>query len=221
MKNLIFLVILLWVTLCSYGQGWGGFITNHWPLMPNVGDTINIEYVTYFPINAPNGKSCGMFTGNIDTVINSKAKLTTFFDICYVTGSPTGCLRDDTIQFIYSSSNIDSIMLIWNLRGTLCLPISQRYIDTSFITFNITSNKKIKREKLFSHYPNPVNDYIHLEYPQNVIVLETQLWNTSGQQLPDPPTEGNKINLKGYESGIYFLRIESNQGAEVLKVVKQ
>jgi hypothetical protein len=69
-------------------------------------------------------------------------------------------------------------------------------------------------------YPNPVSDRITVEYPG---MRNISLVNMQGRQilvLEFPPSENKVIDLSFVEPGIYFLRIDSEHGTEIRKIIK-
>ncbi|WP_271423665.1 T9SS type A sorting domain-containing protein [Aequorivita sinensis] len=80
-------------------------------------------------------------------------------------------------------------------------------------------------EKLFSIYPNPVNEVLVLNGTKNISNLKTQIYSTEGKILNTQHIDFNKqttINVSNLSSGIYFLNIEDESGrVEVKKFVKQ
>jgi hypothetical protein len=218
MKALFTLLLITSLHLTSFGQN--GSLAQYWPTNITIGDTLNIDYYTGLPTFDSNGKSCGVLLGYDDTLINTTVELVVNFDMCFTFTPPGGCFRRDTAQYVINH-NIDTIKFIWNHRGTICVPFPPRNRDTAYIYFNTTSINENEGKKLFSFHPNPVKDFIQLDFPKGLTIQQIQLWNLNGQQMPSPILEGNKLNFERYKAGVYFLSIESNLGTEVLKLIKE
>ncbi len=65
--------------------------------------------------------------------------------------------------------------------------------------------------------PNPTNNFIRINAPQ---ISKVELFTINGQKVLE--TESQNINLMGYESGIYVLKVYSaDKSVKVFKIVKQ
>jgi polyhydroxybutyrate depolymerase len=72
---------------------------------------------------------------------------------------------------------------------------------------------------LISVYPNPVKDYLAIQY--SGIIKGIEIYDLTGkrvcsQQLPD-----HSISLSGIGSGTYFLKIETDSGAAFKMIIKE
>lgn len=67
-------------------------------------------------------------------------------------------------------------------------------------------------------YPNPTNG---LTLVQAEGIRQVTVFTLTGQQVLDLQTEGNEVllDLEGRESGVYFVRIHTNRGVDVRKLV--
>jgi len=90
------------------------------------------------------------------------------------------------------------------------------YLDLSYVN----SVNEIGFENA-SVYPNPTNGEITLDYGETE-VESIGLYDAYGKQLKVIPTDSNgeiTIDLK-YPSGIYFLKLKSENSMRVFKIVK-
>ena len=70
-------------------------------------------------------------------------------------------------------------------------------------------------------YPNPARDFVKLSairYQLSVV----RIYNYLGILIEEIDVDSNEveINTSGYNSGVYFINIETNKGKVVCKVVK-
>ena len=72
----------------------------------------------------------------------------------------------------------------------------------------------------FGLYPNPVNDYLNIKGNINSI-KEINIFSINGQHIKQIHKNFNVINLKVLEASIYFVRIETGNGFETLKIIKK
>lgn len=66
-------------------------------------------------------------------------------------------------------------------------------------------------------YPNPANDKLHIETDENV--YEINIYNINGQRV-NKSTSQRVIDVAGLKSGIYFIKIETDNGNIVRKFIK-
>ena len=106
------------------------------------------------------------------------------------------------------------------------LPYSRWYVAADFIySEDCSLGTNDINEKLFSIYPNPVNEVLVLNGTKNISNLKTQIYSTEGKILNTQHIDFNKqtsIDVLNLSSGIYFLNIEDQSGrVEVKKFIKQ
>jgi hypothetical protein len=69
-------------------------------------------------------------------------------------------------------------------------------------------------EKSLKVYPNPANEYLNVEGEMTMV----EVYNTVGQCLMSKQVNGDtKIDLSGFNNGIYFLRVHNNGDMAVRK----
>jgi hypothetical protein len=82
--------------------------------------------------------------------------------------------------------------------------------NSNVVTFQVvTANEGLINGEEFSIYPNPTNDFIHLNESKKWTLLDVY-----GKVLSEG--EGVKIDLTSYQSGFYFLKL----GDELIKITK-
>ncbi|WP_194851556.1 T9SS type A sorting domain-containing protein [Nonlabens antarcticus] len=83
---------------------------------------------------------------------------------------------------------------------------------------NILTENDIAFAKAISFYPNPTKNLINISGYDSIMNLE--LINLSGQTVKVlEPME--KVSLEGVQSGMYLLKITTNQGTETLPIIKE
>lgn len=83
----------------------------------------------------------------------------------------------------------------------------------------IASNKEIDK-KSFSVYPNPATDIINIE-SENEIVKSIEINDVNGKLIPLNSINNQTIDINSLANGVYFLKIKSNTGEEIHKVIKK
>ena len=73
----------------------------------------------------------------------------------------------------------------------------------------------------FSYYPNPVKDYLSLR--NNSEIDNVEIYNLAGAKLMSQTVNAVKadLNLKGLDTGIYILKINSGKEVKTVKIIKK
>jgi len=78
-------------------------------------------------------------------------------------------------------------------------------------------------EKLFNIQPNPVVNQLNLTFSNNASCQHIQVFNIMGRILKEYTYQGSEtlhIDFSRYQKGIYFIRVESEESTQTLKVLK-
>ena len=73
----------------------------------------------------------------------------------------------------------------------------------------------------FKAYPNPVQDILLLEIPQEVKQTQVAVYNASGKEIIRTSQDLSSINMSAYLQGLYFVIVRTNKGDVVKKIMKQ
>lgn len=121
---------------------------------------------------------------------------------------------DDGNGISVSLSSDGSIMAIGagGNDGSFTDSGSARVYDFS----SVLSSESFKFD-YFRIYPNPVQNLINIELNQVVELEKVNIYNTLGQFIYS--TKDLKIDTSNFESGIYFIEIETNKGKSAKKIV--
>ena len=73
-----------------------------------------------------------------------------------------------------------------------------------------------------SIFPNPTTDEIHIELPETGTIVEIELMDTHGKIVWSVKDSFKKytVDMKGFEDGIYFIRVESESAIYSGRIVK-
>ena len=84
----------------------------------------------------------------------------------------------------------------------------------------ITKIEEINDNSTIVLYPNPAADYITLETPQREII---EIINIQGRLIKTIEASSNKttINISGLTSGMYIVKIQTEKGVSINKIVKE
>lgn len=68
-------------------------------------------------------------------------------------------------------------------------------------------------------YPNPVQNALRIAVPNTLNLNSAKLYNMTGQEIIN--TTNQDIDMSGLKSGMYLLKLETNEGTVTKKVLKQ
>ncbi len=70
-------------------------------------------------------------------------------------------------------------------------------------------------------FPNPVSDYLKLQFP-DYGMHQLQIMDASGRMIHSIFVDGSQssIDMKEMEAGIYFVKIRSEKGSQIIRVIK-
>ncbi|MCZ6594351.1 MAG: DUF1028 domain-containing protein [Bacteroidetes bacterium] len=145
-------------------------------------------------------------------------------------GADSRCLADGTssktayLLVYHADDNPNEPYLRLNVipqpAGIEPIDILQDLYD-QFLT--VTDNELKSKLRL---YPNPVTDELILSIDTSVVLKGISVYDVNGKQLIQPDNFEvhdlkQKINVSHLPSGIYFLKVATNEGITSLKFVKQ
>jgi hypothetical protein len=85
----------------------------------------------------------------------------------------------------------------------------------------VLSVSHLAEERMFSVYPNPTNNQIHIEAP--VDIQELKLYSALGQEIWTKTGNGKEVNLSlsNQASGVYWLVLQTATSTESVQIIKQ
>jgi len=137
-----------------------------------------------------------------------------------LTISSTGEICEyDFINDTRVCSNIDNIFAILGMASTneymasSCDSTDLNDLGCSNLSIGSTFEKEVKI------YPNPANDLIKLKNITNINLIE--IFDITGKKVKEVSNPNNEINIINLLNGLYFLKINSNNGIEIIKLIKK
>ena len=85
---------------------------------------------------------------------------------------------------------------------------------------NVLANENFNKAN-FSIYPNPANDVINIKINENTPIEKIMVFDVSGKKIMEENLNTTSINIQNFQSGMYFLQIESNGKTSQTKFIKQ
>ena len=137
-----------------------------------------------------------------------------------------GC---DTIPFSYNkilpigfSTRRIIFSSVWDTLAGCSSPAVP--IVTDLVLWNpcfTLSINDTQKDETFTFVPNPAKNTVQISFEKFVNVKSIGLFSISGQLVKRFTTQERVLNVQDIVSGIYFLRVESNEGLFTKKVIIQ
>ncbi|MFC5269262.1 T9SS type A sorting domain-containing protein [Adhaeribacter terreus] len=101
---------------------------------------------------------------------------------------------------------------------------NQRWVYSNFQYFSITGIKnEVPQEISVSIYPNPTQNLLNIDLLENTQIVTAQLTDVTGKVILThhfKASEAKKLNLENLKPGIYLLKLETEKGQTVRKILK-
>ena len=83
--------------------------------------------------------------------------------------------------------------------------------------------KDLENNTLFSVYPNPSEDYLHLQIPTDESEVSIQVYNSAGQtiQTIDKQPANASLPIHYLDKGIYFVKVETQKSIYTTRFIKK
>lgn len=152
----------------------------------------------------PTNDACG--TVNIELNFKGCSPVqTTFFDSIIIIGYPVNRFHivtkwDTLFTCPYPTSPLNLDTLIWDNCSTVGL--QQIHIDD-----------KIKI------FPNPSNNNLKIDVQNDVRIESIELFDINGKKVKTYNNIDRKLNISGFSTGTYFLRLSTSEGGLTKKVI--
>ena len=148
-------------------------------------------------------------------------------------------INGNWVEFVFQSINLDTgghgnVLLKIKTRADLATShvITKKadiYFDYNFpvetnfanTTFQVLSNSVITIDKSVGIYPNPAKDIINIK--ANSSIKSIDIYDVQGRIIQSKLTdeENSTIDVSSFTNGIYFLKIKTEMGEKVEKMIKE
>lgn len=96
-----------------------------------------------------------------------------------------------------------------------CIGTDEECLD-GFLNLNVETNQIIH----FNIFPNPVKDCFYIEGVNNLRIENIKIYDILGHLIYKKIYKSNPINISHLNDGIFFIRIETNQGVLTKEIIK-
>ena len=225
--------------LVNFNSTTGAGIISNWLISPSInvenGDVIT--FYTRIGLNSTTGSA--NFPDNLELRISTNGDFTT-----NPTGGSAG-LGDFTTLAVEVNPGLDltTYPLTWGqysytvtgLTGPTAIKLGFRYyvtdggptgansdiigLDTVSVDRPLSTDSFFKNN--FAVYPNPATSVLNITNNSNIAINATQITDLNGRVVKEIKGITNQINISELNSGIYFLKIATDQGTGTTKIVKK
>ena len=181
----------------------------------------------------------------IKDLINTNQFDLSTLQIMYASHPVRILVTGNKVEFIFENINLPSAIsnpigghgnVLFKIKTLPTLPIGTMVSNTANIyfdynhpietneartTFNLLSTKDFDVDSSVSVYPNPVKNQVHIEAKSNI--KSVQFFDIQGRILEVISENNTKtiLDISGKSKGIYFLKITTETGSKVEKLVKE
>lgn len=187
--------------------------------------TNNNQQSVYLSIK---GKDAYFFSRIQDSLINeNKVRIDVYFkEFC--NSFPQMVFHDTTYQLdstyptvsqVKAIAFLDTNTMPYNGPSPLCIRDSISPLDTLQYPASSSQINFRQFKSDIKVYPNPAGNIINLDYPRNMNLKYISLLDLKGLIIRRYAGNSNKINVRGINSGVYFLRFMTEYGSYAKKVI--
>lgn len=98
-------------------------------------------------------------------------------------------------------------------------------VDSCSFELEIETGTEITQSNygVFSVYPNPFTDFIVIRFPDDITTCGIEITDIRGKLVLQKEVETSvvKVDLSGYDNGIYLISVKSEKSVQVEKIVKK
>ena len=180
-----------------------------------------------------------VFSGNVTFLPNSWATIEFDKYFNYTGGNVMVCVSDLTGDMCYydgyfAGFNVpaeDGTRCLWNSHEAMFFDPTAKAITAKEMSTTVPSVKFVFTEEeqpgdaieeatfSFNVYPNPVNNMLFVETESNVV--EISVYDIFGRQQLAVSGQQSAINVADLNSGIYFVKVRTENGEIVKRFVKK
>jgi len=127
---------------------------------------------------------------------------------------------DNGTTYITDDADSNPAVNMFSLQNTA--PFSDQIIGTFKFTFQkVLSIDNDELEIAVSIYPNPSNGRLLINNNGNQVLEKAEIFSVNGQKVKEfkQIKENKDLNISSLQSGLYFLKLKSDKGSTVKKII--
>ncbi|WP_196895641.1 M1 family aminopeptidase [Aureivirga marina] len=109
---------------------------------------------------------------------------------------------------------------------TIDFPVSSVVIDPNF-DYILKKETNLSVENISSNvidlnlFPNPTDGILYVKENERISIKSIQIYDNTQKELKNVAFDNKTINIKNYESGLYFVKIITDKGVVSYKILKK
>jgi len=144
------------------------------------------------------------------------SSLTLVFDPTF-----SGTVKVDGVSYTASSGVVSIPMINAGSHSITKGSVANLYyIKTQYASSAVLATRENAVEKL-TIYPNPVETILNISNSEKTTIENITLINHMGEVIKNIQGNSQSIDMRGLQSGIYFLQIKTKQGIVNQKIIKK
>jgi hypothetical protein len=80
-------------------------------------------------------------------------------------------------------------------------------------------NDAFTLDQAMAVYPNPTNDYLHIQMPSNMVLERVTVYNNLGQVVLENTT--TSLNVSALSTGVHYVDVQTSEGVFHKKFIKK
>jgi len=167
------------------------------------------------------------FFDGLEVFVSTDCGNTYTTSIYYVEGAALATAPDNTAAFIPTAgdwNNISIDLSAYDNAPTLSIAITNvsswgnnLFVDNINVTGTTLSTTDINGNFEVSVYPNPTSDYITIKSPSKI--TEVKMYDMLGKLILTNTKSTDKINVSSLQTGAYILKIYSDKGQQIKRLI--
>lgn len=186
-----------------------------------------VEFIPFFfDVGDPDLEPAFLFTSVCNEIISSSD---VFSDVIIIVAENPSPLIDcqlqenidfDALYFDFLGATTEFPYELIDESGSLQLILTAPNGDMAIYGDELLAIEEVNINS-FKAYPNPVQDILLLEIPQEVKQYQIAVYNASGKEIVRTSQQLSSLDMGAYSQGLYFIVVVTDQGDIVKKIMKQ
>jgi len=231
MKNLFVLITILFSVSCFaqtsqlFNNTWylDNVIVDGFNYSPTVTEQVPFVDLEFYINNMQlETNVCNSATGIISFDVPNSSF--TFIDDIIVSldcfDPPNYIFEVNYFSFYLVNSNPYTFEISDNGYGGLDLVITSALGDEAFYGNELLSNQDFNF-KPFDIYPNPASDFLKINNRTSFPITEIMVYDVLGRLISKQNTPTRKLDISNFEKGLLLVKIKTEKGVFVKKVMKE
>ncbi|KQT16972.1 hypothetical protein ASG31_11440 [Chryseobacterium sp. Leaf404] len=166
--------------------------------------------IAVFSNNSSAGNNAGVYhiSATNGSILNS-----------YLVGGARGCAQMGNGNYLYTTGSGVSSINATTGATSLIISGSYQYLKALDLTLSVSEAKQEIEAKI---YPNPTSGMVNVSAENEIEVIT--FYSLNGQILKTEKINRERkisLDISGFSSGIYLIKVKTNKGEKTVKIIKK